>query len=117
MSRASRTKGRRYEQDIASWFRDEGFDAQTVRSIRGGFQGAQDILVQDLPRAYVECKAVEAGRPHQWMAKAVAEMEAGQVPMIFWKRDGRSHDVGEVVIMRRDDLVELLREAMEVLSE
>ena len=102
--KASRRKGHAYERQIASDFRDWGFEAQTARSLRHGLQLPEDVVVKDYA-IYVETKAVKTGRLHEWIKKAT--QEAGKRPVaIFWKRPHK----GEVVIMPKADFEKLWRE-------
>lgn len=105
MGKMSRDKGKRYERELASAFRDYGYDARRTSQYCGQTGDAADVV--GLPGIHVEAKHCERVSIYDWMAQAKHDAEkSGNKPAVFFRRN-RSETL---VTMRFDDWMELYRE-------
>ena len=104
--KASRAKGHRYERQVASDFRERGWDAITTRNLRGGYQGDADVLLYDY-LAYVECKNQGRINFPAWTKTVIEQAPPGWLRLLFIKIHGRRRDSGEWVCMPRKDFDEI----------
>ena len=102
MGKASRTKGRAYEQEIARAFREDlGLDAERVlrqwQSGGGGDVSAGPFLV--------ECKRPAGFVAHGWMAQVVDGPTMAGMPVVCARGD--RHET--LVLLRWEDFARLAR--------
>lgn len=84
----SKQKGARFERQLASRFREYGYDARRTAQYCGNTGDASDVI--GLPGIHVEAKHVEAMRLYEWMAQAKRDAEAGgknALPAVFHKKN------------------------------
>lgn len=84
----SRSKGARFERQLASRFREYGYDARRTAQYCGNTGDASDVV--GLPGIHVEAKHAEAMRLYEWMAQAKRDAEAGgrkALPAVFHKKN------------------------------
>lgn len=103
----SKAKGARYERELASKFREQGYDARRTAQYCGNTGDASDVV--GLPGIHVEAKHQEKMQLYEWMAQAVRDAEAGgkgNLPAVFH----RKNNAETLVTMRLDDWFQLYRE-------
>lgn len=103
----SKKKGARYERELASKFREQGYDARRTAQYCGNTGDASDVV--GLPGIHVEAKHQERMSLYEWMAQAVRDAEAGgkgNLPAVFH----RKNNAETLVTMRLDDWFRLYRE-------
>lgn len=103
----SKAKGARYERELASKFREQGYDARRTAQYCGNTGDASDVV--GLPGIHVEAKHQEKMQLYEWMAQAVRDAEAGgkgNLPAVFH----RKNNAETLVTMRLDDWFRLYRE-------
>ena len=103
----SKAKGARYERELASNFREQGYDARRTAQYCGNTGDASDVV--GLPGIHVEAKHQEKMQLYEWMAQAVRDAEAGgkgNLPAVFH----RKNNAETLVTMRLDDWFQLYRE-------
>lgn len=90
MGRMSREKGKRGEREVASLFRDWGYDAHRTAQCRGNTGRAADI--DGTPGVHVEVKYQEHMRLYEWMQQAADDANAagdGSLPVVVHKQSHR----------------------------
>lgn len=103
----SRRKGNRAEVEVARVLRDAGYQAETSRATRGGYQTGEDI-VTNFP-ASVEVKNQARLDLAGWWAQA--QEQAGDRPaVVVHKRVGKGKAGDWWVTMDLDTLIRLLAE-------
>jgi len=103
----SKQKGARFERQLASRFREQGYDARRTAQYCGNTGDASDVV--GLPGIHVEAKHQEAMRLYDWMAQAKRDAAAGgsnALPAVFHKKNNASI----LVTMELDDWFKLYRE-------
>lgn len=104
----SKAKGARYERELASKFREHGYDdARRTAQYCGNTGDASDVV--GLPGIHVEAKHQERMSLYEWMAQAVRDAEAGgkgNLPAVFH----RKNNAETLVTMKLDDWFQLYRE-------
>ena len=103
----SKAKGARYERELASKFREQGYDARRTAQYCGNTGDASDV--EGLPGIHVEAKHREKMQLYDWMEQAVRDAEAGgkgNLPAVFH----RKNNAETLVTMRLDDWFRLYRE-------
>ena len=89
MGKASRDKGKRFERQLASRFREYGFDgARRTAQYCGSTGDASDVV--GLPGIHVEAKHQERMSLYDWMAQAKRDAAAsgkGALPVVFHKKN------------------------------
>ena len=104
----SKQKGARFERQLASRFRDQGYcDARRTAQYCGNTGDASDV--KGLPGIHVEAKHQEVMRLYDWMAQAKRDAAAGggnALPAVFHKKNNASI----LVTMELDDWFNLYRE-------
>ena len=104
----SKQKGARFERQLASRFRDQGYcDARRTAQYCGNTGDAYDV--KGLPGIHVEAKHQEVMRLYDWMAQAKRDAAAGggnALPAVFHKKNNASI----LVTMELDDWFNLYRE-------
>jgi Holliday junction resolvase len=85
----SKSKGARFERQLAARFREYGYkEARRSAQYCGNTGEAADIV--NLPGIHVEAKHQEAMRLYEWMAQAKRDAEAGgenRLPVVFHKKN------------------------------
>lgn len=103
----SKQKGARFERQLASRFRDQGYDARRTAQYCGNTGDASDVV--GLPGIHVEAKHQEKMQLYAWMAQAKRDAEAGggqSLPAVFHKKNNAEI----LVTMTLDDWFHLYRE-------
>lgn len=107
MGKMQREKGKRFERQLASRFREYGYDARRTAQYCGNTGDASDVV--GLPGLHIEAKHVEAMRLYEWMAQAKRDAEAsgkGALPAVFHKKNNAEI----LVTMELPDFMNLYRE-------
>ena len=84
---SSRRKGNRAEVEVVRVLREAGFEAETSRAARGGFQSGEDIA-SDFP-ASIEVKNQTRMDLGGWWKQAEEQAEK-KPPVVIHKRVGKS---------------------------
>lgn len=103
----SKQKGARFERQLASRFREQGYDARRTAQYCGNTGDASDVV--GLPGIHVEAKHQETMRLYDWMAQAKRDAEAGgkgNLPAVFHKKN----NAPILVTMELEDWFDLYRE-------
>lgn len=102
----SRAKGARFERQLASRFREQGYEkARRSAQYCGNSGEAADIV--NLPGIHVEAKACEQMRLYEWMSQAKRDAEGtGRLPAVFHKKNNAEI----LVTMELEDWFHLYRE-------
>lgn len=103
----SKQKGARFERQLASRFREQGYDARRTAQYCGNTGDASDV--KGLPGIHVEAKHQETMRLYDWMAQAKRDVAAGggnALPAVFHKKN----NAPVLVTMELDDWFNLYRE-------
>ena len=102
MGKMSRDKGKRGEREVASLFRQYGFDAHRGQQYHGG-PDSPDVV--GVPGLHIEVKRTE--RLNLYDALAQAKRDAGEdLPVVIH----RKNDSPWVAIMDFDDWMKIFRE-------
>ena len=102
---ASRRKGNRAEVEVVRVLREAGFEAETSRASRGGYQSGEDII-SDFP-ASIEVKNQTRMDLAGWYSQAVEQAE-GRPAVVVHKRVGKSKGEDWWVTTTVSDLIRLL---------
>lgn len=102
---SSRRKGNRAEVEVVRVLRDHGYDAETSRAARGGYQSGEDII-SDFP-ASIEVKNQARLDLAGWYAQAEAQAN-GMPAIVVHKRVGKSNAENWWVTMDFKTLLRLL---------
>lgn len=101
----SKNKGARFERNLASRFRDHGYDARRTAQYCGNTGDAADVI--GLPGIHVEAKHQERMRLYDWMAQAKHDAQGtGNLPAVFHKQN----NCEILVTMELDDWMNIYRE-------
>lgn len=101
----SKQKGARFERQLASLFREYGYEARRTAQYCGNTGDASDVV--GLPHIHIEAKHQEAMRLYDWMDQAKRDSAGtGNMPVVFHKKNNA--DV--LVTMRFDDWMRLYKE-------
>lgn len=103
----SKQKGARFERQLASKFREHGYDARRTAQYCGNTGDASDVV--GLPGLHIEAKHQETMRLYDWMAQAQRDAAAngkGNLPAVFHKKN----NAPILVTMLLDDFMEIYRE-------
>ena len=101
----SKQKGSRKERELASLFRENGYNARRGQQFSGS-PDSPDIVLDDAPNLpiHVECKSGK--NIHFWKAFEQAQHDCGEkMPTVWFKRDRDCWRVS----LKADDFFELLR--------
>lgn len=85
--RASRDKGKRFERDIANFFKGYGITARRTAQFCGKTGQAGDV--EGVPGVHVECKCVEKLNLEQAYQQSVRDAEAvgkNEIPVVIHKK-------------------------------
>lgn len=101
----SKQKGARFERQLASLFREYGYDARRTAQYCGNTGDASDVV--GLPGLHIEAKHQNQMRLYEWMSQAKRDSEGtGRLPAVFHKKD-----YAEILVtMTLDDFMNLYRE-------
>lgn len=84
----SKQKGARFERELASRFREYGYDSRRTAQYCGNTGDASDVV--GLPGIHVEAKRQENMRLYDWMAQAKHDAAAGdekRLPAVFHRKN------------------------------
>lgn len=109
----SRRKGNRAEVEVVRLLREHGYEVETSRAARGGYQSGADI-VGDFPMV-IEVKNQAKLDLAGWWAQAEYQAN-GRLPVVIHKRVGKSDPAEWWVTMDVKTLLRLLGEP-EAVSE
>ena len=87
LGKASRDKGKRFERDIANFFKSYGIAARRTAQFCGKTGQAGDV--EGVPGIHVECKAVEKLNLEQAYQQSVRDAEAAgkeEIPVVIHKK-------------------------------
>ena len=100
----SKQKGARYERELASDFREYGYDARRTAQYCGNTGDAADVI--GLPYIHVEAKHQEQFRIYDWVAQAKRDCNGEKIPAVFF----RKNNCKTLVCMELDDWMKLYKE-------
>ena len=103
----SKAKGARFERQLASKFREYGYEARRTAQYCGNTGEASDVV--GLPGIHIEAKHQETMRLYEWISQAKRDAEnggKGYLPAVFHKKNNA--DI--LVTMTLDDWMNLYRE-------
>ena len=101
----SKQKGARFERQLASRFREYGYQARRTAQYCGNTGDASDVV--GLPGLHIEAKHQETMRLYEWMAQAKRDSGGtGKLPAVFHKKNNAEI----LVTMTLDDWICLYRE-------
>ena len=81
----SKQKGARFERQLASKFREHGYEARRTAQYCGNTGEAADVV--GLPGLHVEAKHQETMRLYDWMAQAKRDAKGHKLPAVFHKKN------------------------------
>lgn len=100
----SKQKGARFERQLASRFRELGYDARRTAQYCGNTGEAADVV--GLPGLHIEAKHQEAMRLYDWMEQAKRDASGtGRLPAVFHKKNNA--DI--LVTMTLEDFMEIYK--------
>lgn len=103
----SKQKGARFERELASKFREYGYDSRRTAQYCGNTGDASDVV--GLPGIHIEAKHQERMCLYDWMEQAKRDAEAagnGDIPTVFHKKN-----YAEILVtMTLEDWMTLYRE-------
>lgn len=101
----SKQKGARFERQLASKFREYGYQARRTAQYCGNTGDASDVV--GLPGLHIEAKHQETMRLYEWMSQAKRDAEGtGRLPAVFHKKNNAE----VLVTMTLEDWMNLYRE-------
>ena len=103
----SKQKGARFERQLASKFREYGYEARRTAQYCGNTGDASDVV--GLPGIHIEAKHQETMRLYEWISQAKRDAEnggQGNLPAVFHKKNNAEI----LVTMRFEDWMNLYRE-------
>ena len=101
----SKQKGARFERELSSLLRQEGYDCHRSAQYCGNTGEAADVI--GLKGIHIEAKHQEQMRLYEWMEQAIRDSaKSGNLPAVFHKKNYA--DV--LVTMRFSDWIQLYRE-------
>lgn len=108
IGKASRVKGKAFEQEVARRFREVMPTEKIVR----GWQAHSGANAADVvtPVFWVECKRSNTATPEKALTQAQADAPDGRVPLAILKKDRKV----AYAAMTLDDFMELVREWWEL---
>lgn len=99
----SKQKGARFERQLASKFREYGYNCRRGQQYCGA-NGDADVV--GLPGIHIEAKHQEKMYLYDWMAQAKADARPEEIPAVFHKKNNA--DI--LVTLSFDDFIKLYRE-------
>lgn len=102
----SKQKGVRFERQLASLFREHGYDdARRTAQYCGNTGDASDVI--GLPGIHIEAKHQERMQLYDWMDQAKRDSKGTEnMPVVFHKKNNAEI----LVTMRFDDFMEMYKE-------
>lgn len=101
----SKQKGARFERQLASRFREYGYDARRTAQYCGNTGDASDVV--GLPGIHIEAKHQETMRIYDWMSQAKRDAAGtDKLPAVFHKKNNASI----LVTMEFEDWMRLFTE-------
>lgn len=101
----SKQKGARFERQLASLFREYGYDARRTAQYCGNTGDASDVI--GLPGIHIEAKHQERMQLYDWMAQAKRDAAGTDtLPAVFHKKNNASI----LVTMEFEDWMRLFTE-------
>ena len=101
----SKQKGARFERQLASKFRDYGYEARRTAQYCGNTGDASDVV--GLPGLHIEAKHQERMNLYEWVSQAKRDSEGtGRLPAVLHKKNNAEI----LVTMTLDDWMNLYRE-------
>ena len=85
--RASREKGKRFEREVAIFFKEHGVSARRTAQYCGKTGQAGDV--EGVPSVHIECKFVEKLNLEAAYAQSVRDAEAAgrsEIPIVIYKK-------------------------------
>ena len=101
----SKDKGARFERELASIFREYGYDSRRTAQYCGNTGDASDVV--GLNGIHIEAKHQEKMHLYGWIAQAKRDAKAsGNIPVVFHKKN-----YAEILVtMTLDDFMTIYRE-------
>ena len=103
MGKMSRDKGKRGEREVASLFREYGFDARRGVQYHGGLDSPDVVGV---PGLHIEVKRVERLALYDALDQARRDAGPGELPVVVHRRN----DCRWVVVLSFEDFMTIYRE-------
>lgn len=101
----SKAKGARFERQLASKFREHGYEARRTAQYCGNTGDASDVV--GLPGIHIEAKHQERMQLYDWMAQAKRDSaESGNLPVVFHKKN----NCEILVTMELDSFMQIYKE-------
>ncbi len=101
----SKQKGARFERQLASKFREYGYEARRTAQYCGNTGDASDVV--GLPGLHIEAKHQETMRLYEWVSQAKRDSAGtGRLPAVFHKKNNAEI----LVTMTLEDWMNLYRE-------
>ena len=101
----SKQKGARFERQLASKFREYGYEARRTAQYCGNTGDASDVV--GLPGLHIEAKHQETMRLYDWVSQAKRDSSGtGKLPAVFHKKNNAEI----LVTMTLDGFMTLYRE-------
>lgn len=101
----SKQKGARFERQLASRFREYGYDARRTAQYCGNTGDASDVV--GLPGIHIEAKHQERMQLYDWMSQAKRDAAGtDKLPAVFHKKNNASI----LVTMEFEDWMRLFTE-------
>lgn len=101
----SKQKGARFERQLASRFREYGYDARRTAQYCGNTGDASDVV--GLPGIHIEAKHQERMQLYDWMSQAKRDAAGtDKLPAVFHKKNNASI----LVTMEFEDWMRLFSE-------
>lgn len=101
----SKQKGARFERELASKFREHGYEARRTAQYCGNTGDASDVI--GLPGIHIEAKHQEKMYLYDWIAQAKADSAGSDnLPAVFHKKNRSAI----LVTMELDDFMQIYRE-------
>lgn len=101
----SKQKGARYERELSSLLRAEGYEARRTAQYAGNTGEAADVI--GLPGIHIEAKRQEQIRIYEWMQQAVRDSQKSRnLPAVFFRKSNEE----TLVCMRFPDWIQLYKE-------
>ena len=104
MGKMSREKGARFERQVASMFREYGYESHRTAQFCGKTGQAADV--EGVPGIHIECKHCERMSLYDWIDQAVRDTKDDSKPVVIHKANNKP----VLVTMRFEDWIDLYRE-------
>lgn len=101
----SKQKGARFERELATKFKQYGYEARRTAQYCGNSGEAADVI--GLPGIHIEAKHQETMRLYDWMEQAKRDSKGSDnLPVVFHKKNNAEI----LVTMRFDDWMQMFNE-------